>query len=54
MEPEAPDMRGSVILARAPSKEAVYEQLRQDVYTKSGVWDLKNARVVRFLRAEVD
>ncbi|KAI9657539.1 MAG: hypothetical protein M1831_004155 [Alyxoria varia] len=52
-EPSSPDIRGSVLVARAPSKEAVYEQLRKDVYTTSGVWDLKNTRVVRFLRADV-
>lgn len=40
-EGEQLKMRGSVMLAFAESKEEVLGLLRNDVYAKSGVWDME-------------
>lgn len=39
---DPPEFRGSILLARAPSREVVMEQLRQDIYHHEKVWDLDN------------
>ncbi|PWI66173.1 hypothetical protein PCL_05391 [Purpureocillium lilacinum] len=37
------DFMGSTLVCIAESKEAVLEQLRQDIYNTSGVWDTEKA-----------
>ncbi len=39
VDPAAPKIEGSVMLARAETREEVVEQLRRDTYFRSGVWD---------------
>ena len=41
-EPSSLDFAGSAMVVVAESKEAVLEILKNDIYGKSGVWDLKN------------
>ncbi|KAM0138412.1 hypothetical protein ACHAO1_003443 [Botrytis cinerea] len=48
---EAPRVKGTVLLTYAESKEKVLEQLRQDEYTKSGVWDWDKVQVYGFKTA---
>lgn len=43
-EGEQLKMRGSVMLALGESKEEVLGLLRNDVYAKSGVWDMDKVR----------
>ena len=38
-------MKGSVMLALAESSEKVLEALREDIYCKSGVWDLDKIKI---------
>lgn len=40
------DIEGSVMIAIAESREEVLEALRDDIYFRSGVWDLAKAQVV--------
>ncbi len=53
-------MKGSVLLALAETKEELLENLKEDIYVKSGVWDLEKvglhagARSFRFLRRDAD
>lgn len=51
-EGEQPQMKGSVMLAQAESKEAVLEVLKEDTYYKSGVWDWEKVQIhpVSFLK----
>jgi len=39
LDPTAPKIEGSVMLASAETREEVVEQLRRDTYFTSGVWD---------------
>jgi uncharacterized protein len=48
---EAPDMTGSVMLVTAESEEEVRRFVAEDVYSKSGVWDLEGMRVWPFRTA---
>jgi len=48
---EAPDMTGSVMLVTANSEEEVRRFVAEDVYTKSGVWDLEGMRIWPFRTA---
>lgn len=41
-EPSSLNFAGSALVVEAESKEAVLEILKNDIYGKSGVWDLKN------------
>ena len=41
-DPSSLDFAGSAMVVVAESKEAVLEILKNDIYGKSGVWDLKN------------
>ncbi|KAM3445824.1 hypothetical protein NHJ13734_000001 [Beauveria thailandica] len=50
-DPSTFDFHGSSFVAEAESKEAVLEQLKDDVYVTSGVWDLEKAQVFPFLCA---
>jgi len=38
-EGESPDIKGSVMLALAESKEEVVEALKKDIYSESDVWN---------------
>ncbi|KAG5936851.1 hypothetical protein E4U53_000139, partial [Claviceps sorghi] len=40
-DPASFDFMGSTIVCRAETKEQVLEQLKNDVYVTSGVWDLE-------------
>jgi len=42
VDPTAPKIEGSVMLASAETREEVVEQLRRDTYFTSGVWDWEN------------
>ncbi|KAL3963215.1 hypothetical protein ACCO45_000219 [Purpureocillium lilacinum] len=42
------DFMGSTLVCIAESKEAVLEQLRQDIYNTSGVWDTEKAQIYPF------
>jgi uncharacterized protein len=46
-----PPIIGSAMLAYAESKEAVLEKLKQDIYTKSGVWDWDKVQIYPFRSA---
>ena len=48
---ETPKMKGSAMLAQAETKEEVLEQLRNDVYNTSGVWDLSKVQIYAFRSA---
>jgi uncharacterized protein YciI len=41
-DPSTFSFAGSTIVIRASSREEIKELLRQDVYAKSGVWDVEN------------
>lgn len=42
---ESPEMCGSVVIARAESREEILQALRQDIYNTSGVWNLGQAQI---------
>lgn len=48
---EAPNVKGSVMLAYADSKEQVLEELKKDVYCTSGVWDWDKVQIYAFRSA---
>jgi uncharacterized protein len=48
---ETPDMMGSVMIVKADSEEEVKKLLENDVYTKGGAWDVKNAKIWAFKSA---
>ncbi|KAM0668215.1 hypothetical protein ACQRIU_001777 [Beauveria bassiana] len=50
-DPSTFDFHGSSFVVEAESKEAVLEQLKDDVYVTSGVWDLEKAQVFPFICA---
>ncbi|OAA56851.1 Dimeric alpha-beta barrel [Cordyceps fumosorosea ARSEF 2679] len=50
-DPSAFDFHGSSLVAVAESKEAVLEQLKNDIYVTSGVWDLEKAQIFPFICA---
>ncbi len=50
-EGESPDMTGSVMLITAESEEEVRRFAAEDVYTKSGVWDMDAIRIWPFRTA---
>lgn len=41
---EPPKINGSMMIARATSREEVVEELKKDVYTTAGIWDWNNVR----------
>lgn len=45
---ETPDMTGSAMLIKAESEEATREWLANDVYAKSGVWNLNEVKIYPF------
>ena len=40
-----PHMSGSVMIARTASREELMQELRQDIYCTSGVWNLDEAQI---------
>ncbi|KAN0108090.1 hypothetical protein V8E51_007832 [Hyaloscypha variabilis] len=47
-EGEQLKFRGSAMVASASSKEEVLEILKNDIYAKSGVWDLEKIQIYPF------
>ncbi|KAJ5745414.1 hypothetical protein N7520_010596 [Penicillium odoratum] len=50
-EGEAPNFKGSMILAVAENEAAVRAILEKDIYSVSGVWDLEKAQIIPFKSA---
>ncbi|KAF2722535.1 YCII-related domain protein [Polychaeton citri CBS 116435] len=50
-EGEPPKINGSIMLACADTKEEALELIKEDIYTKSGVWDLDNLQIFPFKSA---
>lgn len=48
---ESPDMTGSVMLIMAESEEEVRRFAAEDVYTRSGVWDMDAIKIWPFKTA---
>ncbi|KAG5985848.1 hypothetical protein E4U54_005762 [Claviceps lovelessii] len=46
-DPATFDFMGSTIVCKAETKEQILEQLKNDVYTTSGVWDLEKVSLSR-------
>ncbi|KAG7133428.1 Xenovulene A biosynthesis cluster protein asL2 like [Verticillium longisporum] len=42
------DISGSIVVARAATAEEVLTVLKEDIYARTGVWDLKNVQVYPF------
>ncbi|KAF4506432.1 hypothetical protein G6O67_006521 [Ophiocordyceps sinensis] len=47
-DPDNFEFAGSSIVCLAESREEVLEQLREDIYTKTGVWDTEKAQIYPF------
>ncbi|KAI1925092.1 hypothetical protein LOZ58_005057 [Ophidiomyces ophidiicola] len=47
-EGEAPPMNGSALIVSADTEEEIREALSNDVYAKTGVWDLNNIEIYPF------
>ncbi|EAW10149.1 uncharacterized protein ACLA_046140 [Aspergillus clavatus NRRL 1] len=47
-EGQTPAFKGSALLLMAESEEKAREALSQDIYSKTGVWDLENAQIIPF------
>ncbi|KJZ73871.1 hypothetical protein HIM_06764 [Hirsutella minnesotensis 3608] len=47
-DPNNFEFTGSTIVCVAESKEDVLNQLRNDIYTASGVWDTEKAQIYPF------
>lgn len=45
-EGETPSFKGSMMLAVAESEAEVRALLENDIYSRSGVWDLENAQII--------
>lgn len=45
-EGETPSFKGSMMLAQAESEAEVRKILENDIYTRSGVWDMENAQII--------
>jgi hypothetical protein len=48
---ETPPLIGSAMLAYAETKEEVIEKLKNDIYTKEGVWDWDKVQIWPFRSA---
>ena len=44
-EDEGPNIKGSIMLAFAESKEDVIRALQEDIYFKEGVWDWNSVQI---------
>ncbi|KAI1942903.1 hypothetical protein LOZ39_005705 [Ophidiomyces ophidiicola] len=47
-EGEAPPMNGSALVVSADTEEEIREALSNDIYAKTGVWDLNNIEIYPF------
>ncbi|KAL4819087.1 hypothetical protein BDW67DRAFT_155192 [Aspergillus spinulosporus] len=50
-EGETPSFKGSMLIVLGEKEEDAWEVIRNDIYTKSGVWDLNAAQVIPFKSA---
>ncbi|KAJ5281490.1 hypothetical protein N7478_006862 [Penicillium angulare] len=50
-EGEVPTFKGSSMLVLAENEAEVRTILENDIYSKSGVWDLENAQIIPFKSA---
>ncbi|KAJ5635285.1 uncharacterized protein N7484_008598 [Penicillium longicatenatum] len=50
-EGEVPSFKGSMMLAVAENEAAVRTLLENDIYARSGVWDLEKAQIIPFKSA---
>ncbi|KAJ5556506.1 hypothetical protein N7494_000421 [Penicillium frequentans] len=50
-EGEVPSFKGSMLLAVAENEAAVRAILENDIYARSGVWDMEKAQVIPFKSA---
>jgi hypothetical protein len=50
-DPSKWDFMGSTLVCWAESKEEIIEELKKDIYTKSGVWDLDKVQIYPFKAA---
>ncbi|KAL4873143.1 hypothetical protein BDV12DRAFT_192637 [Aspergillus spectabilis] len=47
-EGETPSFKGSMLICVVDKEEEAWEIIRNDIYVKSGVWDLDAAQVIPF------
>lgn len=45
-EGESPAIKGSMIVYTATTVEEVRELIKNDIYAKSGVWDVEKAQII--------
>ena len=45
-EGETPSFKGSMMMAVAENEEEVRKILENDIYVKSGVWDMEKAQII--------
>ncbi|KAL4878580.1 hypothetical protein BJY04DRAFT_221079 [Aspergillus karnatakaensis] len=50
-EGETPSFKGSMLICLVDKEEEAWEIIRNDIYVKSGVWDLDVAQVIPFKSA---
>ncbi|KAJ6000767.1 hypothetical protein N7481_001176 [Penicillium waksmanii] len=50
-EGETPSFKGSMMLALAENEEEVRKILENDIYVRSGVWDMEKAQIIPFKSA---
>ncbi|OQE21352.1 hypothetical protein PENSTE_c012G02145 [Penicillium steckii] len=50
-EGETPSFKGSMMMAVAENEEEVRKILENDIYVKSGVWDMEKAQIIAFKSA---
>jgi hypothetical protein len=43
---ETPSFKGSMMMAVAENEAQVLELLNNDIYVKSGVWDMEKAQII--------
>ncbi|KAE8349476.1 hypothetical protein BDV28DRAFT_160453 [Aspergillus coremiiformis] len=48
---ETPSFRGSALIVVAEDEGCVRDILREDVYTRTGVWDVENVQIIPFMCA---
>lgn len=48
---QAPPMKGSVILFKDMTEDEVRERIKNDPYTKGGVWDMDAVQIIPFKTA---
>lgn len=45
-EGQGPKINGSIMLAKADSRDEVIKALKEDIYTTAGVWNWDNVQVI--------